>query len=94
MEDGYTEIIKKFNEIYRPLQKKYNLRSHMHFSLYDDGLIEIWEYTGERKGKCICRETAKAEETVDCYRRAIHDLEYYRKGREETEQERSTAMAV
>ena len=45
MEDEYKEIVRKFYEIYRPLQKKYNLRYHMHFSIYEseDDLIEIWE---------------------------------------------------
>ena len=33
MEDEYKEIVRKFYEIYRPLQKKYNLRYHMHFSI-------------------------------------------------------------
>lgn len=92
MEDEYKEIVRKFEEIYRPLRKRYNLRSHMHFSIYDDGLIEIWEYRGETKGKCILR--VKETESVDCYKRAIEELNNYKKEREEAEHGRSAAMAV
>ena len=55
MEDEYKEIVRKFYEIYRPLQKKYNLRYHMHFSIYEseDDLIEIWEYSGETRGSAL-----------------------------------------
>lgn len=91
MEDEYREIVRKFYEIYRPLQKKHNLRYHMHFDLYDDGLIEIWEYEGETKKKCI--SIAREEKDIDCYKRAIDDLEHYRKEREEEEYERKAAMA-
>lgn len=92
MEDEYKEIVKKFYEIYRPLQKKYNLRYHIHFDIYDDGLIEIWKYRGETKEICICR--VKEKEDVDCYKRAIEYLKYYGKEREEGEHGRNTAMAV
>ena len=93
MEDEYKEIVRKFYEIYRPLQKKYNLRDHMHFSIYEseDDLIEIWEYSGETRGKCIVR--AKETEEIDCYKRAIDELKNYKQEREEKEHGRSAAMA-
>lgn len=93
MEDEYKEIVRKFYEIYRPLQKKYNLRYHMHFSIYEseDDLIEIWEYSGETRGKCIVR--AKETEDIDCYKRAIDVLKNYKQEREEKEHGRSAAMA-
>ncbi len=93
MEDEHKEIVKKFYEIYRPLQKRYNLRSHMHFSIYEreDDLIEIWEYKGETRGKCIVR--AKETEEIDCYKRAIDELKNYKQEREGKEHERSAAMA-
>ena len=93
MEDEYKEIVRKFYEIYRPLQKKYNLRYHMHFSIYEseDDLIEIWEYKGETRGKCIVR--AKETEEIDCYKRAIDELKNYKQEREEKEHGRSAAMA-
>ena len=80
MEDEYKEIVRKFYRIYRPLQKKYNLRSHMHFNIYDEGLIEIWEYRGETQGKCIVR--AKEKEDIDCYKRTIDELENYKQEKE------------
>lgn len=91
MEDEYKEIVRKFYEIYRPLQKKYNLRSHMHFSIYDDGLIEIWEYQGETKVKCVV--LAKEVEDIDCYKRAIDELQYYKREKEGKEHERKADMA-
>lgn len=93
MEDEYKEIVRKFYEIYRPLQKKYNLRYHMHFSIYEseDDLIEIWEYSGEIRGKCIVR--AKETEEIDCYKRVIDELKNYKQEREEKEHGRSAAMA-
>lgn len=78
MENEYEEIVRKFYGIYRALQKRYNLRSHMHFSIYEkeNDLIEIWEYNGETRGKCIVR--AKETEKIDCYKRAIDELENYK----------------
>lgn len=49
--DEYREAVKEFYRVYRPLQKKHSLRMHSRFSIYDDGLIEIWEYTGEQRGE-------------------------------------------
>ncbi len=91
MEDKYKEIVRKFYEIYRPLQRRYNLRSYMRFSIYDDGLIEIWEYRGGTKGKCIL--LVKEAESADCYKRAIEELDNYKKEREEREHGTNAAMA-
>lgn len=79
-EAEYRAAVQDFYAIYRPLQKKYNLRMHSHFSIYDDGLIEAWEYHGETKGKCILR--VKEAEDIDCYKRATEDLKSYEKERE------------
>lgn len=38
---------------------------HSRFSLYDDGLIEIWEYRGEQKTRSICK--IKEESETECY---------------------------
>ena len=92
MEDEYREIVSKFYEIYRPLQKKYNLRLHVHFDIYDDGLIEIWEYQGEIKGRCILH--VKETEEIDCYKKSIQELEYYKRKREETEHGAGAVLAV
>lgn len=80
MEEEYTEVVREFYALYRPLQKKHNLRYHMHFDLYNDGLIEIWEYEGEKQKRCI--SIAREENDIDCYRRAIDDLKHYQKDSE------------
>ncbi len=92
MEDEYREVVKEFYKVYRPLQKRYNLRSHMHFSVYADGIIEIWEYMGETQKKRICKIKEVTE--IDCYKRAIEYLKIYGREKEEKENKRNTAVAV
>lgn len=84
-EAEYREAVHNFYEIYRPLQKKYNLRMHAHFSIYDDGLIEIWEYNGEARGKCILK--VQEEKDIDCYKRAAEYLKSYEKSGKEREKQ-------
>lgn len=91
MEEEYKKLVKKFYEIYIPLARKYNLRSHMHFSVDDDGIIEAWEYEGEIRGKCVCR--VKEENDAECYKRATEELEYYKKEREDRADERKAVRA-
>lgn len=76
----YSEAVKEFYRVYRPLQKKHNLRMHSRSSIYDDGFIEIWEYTGEKRGKCVCK--VKEEKDVECYKRATEELQSYGRERE------------
>lgn len=66
------ELIHKFYQIYRPIQKSCGLREHSHFDIYGNNLIEIWEYKGERKGRCICK--VKEDTEIACYQRAIEIL--------------------
>lgn len=77
--DGNDEersaLINKFYQIYRPIQKSHGLRYHMHFDIYGNNLIEIWEYAGERRGRCICK--VKEETETACYKRAIEMLISY-----------------
>lgn len=90
MEEEYSRIVRKFYEVYRPLQKKYNLRSHMKFNLYGDNMIEIWEYSDEARKKCVCK--VKEETDAECYKRAIEELENYRTEREGTAHGKGTDM--
>ena len=46
-DEEYREVIRRFYEVYRPLQKRHNLRLHSHFSIYDDGFIERYGSTRE-----------------------------------------------
>lgn len=80
MEDEYSRIVKEFYNVYRPLQKCYNLRLHSYFSIYEDGFIEIWQYAGEQRTKCVCK--VKEESDIECYKRAIEALQSYGKERE------------
>lgn len=88
-ERAYQILIKQFYEIYRPLQKKYNLRMHSYFDIYGEGLIEIWEGGSSRKRNHVCR--IKENRKIWCYKRAIEELKNYessRKEKQRNEQER------
>ncbi len=76
--DKYKEAVKEFYRIYRPIQKKCSLRMHSKFSMSDDGIIEIWEYKGEQRVKCVCK--IKEEDDTECYIRATEALISYEKG--------------
>ena len=71
--------ISKFYRVYRQAQRLSSLRMHSRFSLYDDGLIEIWEYRGEQKTRSICK--IKEESETECYKRATEAVENYIKNR-------------
>ena len=77
--DGNDEerraLIHKYYQIYRSLQKRHSLREHSHFDIYGNNFIEIWEYVGERRGRCICK--VKEEDEIACYKRAIEMLISY-----------------
>lgn len=74
--DSYEKAEKEFYSLYAPLRKKYNLRSHIHFSMYEDGLIEIREYEGEKEKRLVCK--VREESDTDCYIRAKEELIYYK----------------
>lgn len=69
------ELIRKFYQIYRQLQKRHSLREHSRFDIYGNNLIEIWEYGGKRKGRYICK--VKEDTEIARYQRAIEMLESY-----------------
>ena len=52
---------------------------HSRFSIYDDGLIEIWQYNGDTRTRAVCK--IKEEDEVDCYKREIEALENFEKDR-------------
>lgn len=70
-----SALINKFYQIYRPIQKSHGLRYHMHFDIYGNNFIEIWEYAGEVRKRCICK--VKEEDEIACYKRAIEMLISY-----------------
>lgn len=77
--DAYAEAVKRFYAIYLPLKKKYSLRSHINISLYDDGIIEIWEYDRETKKARICK--VKESDAVELYNRAAEWMQLYEQQR-------------
>lgn len=76
-EEERRKALRKFYSIYRRLQKKHTLRLHSQFSIYDDGLIEIWEYKGDQRTRAICK--VKEESEIECYKRATEALISYEK---------------
>ena len=68
-------LIHKFYYVYRKLQEKHSLRYQMHFDLKENNIIEIWEYKGRRKWRCICK--INETEEIVCYKKAIEMLEFY-----------------
>lgn len=83
MELGYTEAVRDFYQVYRQVQKKYNLRMHSYESLTDDAVIEIWQYAGDEKMRLVCN--AKEESATECYARITEQLKHYdemKKGKE------------
>lgn len=81
--DGNDEqrsaLIHEYYRIYRQLKERHSLREHSHFDLYGNNLIEIWEYAGGRKKRCVCK--VREEDETACYKRAIEMLKSYgRKG--------------
>lgn len=85
------ELIHEFYKIYRPLQKRHNLRMHSYFDIQGKALIEIWEYTGEVRGKCICRIKEMGETSEnDCYKKTTDTLKSYKR-KEEVERNEKRA---
>lgn len=91
MEQEYQEALHGFYQTYRPLQQKYNLRMHSHFSIYGGGIIEIWEYESYKKGRCICE--IKEDDEIACYKKAMEMLENYRQTRDKSEAEANEKKA-
>ena len=74
-EEERRKALREFYSIYRRLQKKKSLRLHSSFSIYDDGLIEIWEHQGDRRTRNVCK--IKEESETECYKRATEALISY-----------------
>lgn len=72
----FEEAFNKFYAIYEPLAKKHGWGMHSKFSIYEDGLIEIFEYDGEERGRHIIRATGA--NATECYLRAAAALEFYK----------------
>lgn len=80
----YRAAVHEFYEVYEPLRKKYNLRYHSRFSIYDDGYIEIWQYEGDVKKRLICK--VKESDDAEVYKRAAELMRSFGKSQKEREQ--------
>lgn len=85
-EELYRAAVHEFYEVYNPLRKKYNLRLHSHFSIYDDGYIEIWQYRGETRTRRVC--WVKESDDIEVYKRATEYMRDFE--RREAKKERAT----
>lgn len=63
----------KFYKVYRELQKYDNLRLHTRESVYEDTLIEIYRYNGDKRGERVLRVTQ--EDTAAAYEQAAEQAE-------------------
>lgn len=77
----YRAAISEFYKVYNPLRKKYNLRLNSHFSIYGDGHIEIWQYEGGERKRCIC--WVNERDDIEVYKRAEQIMREFGKHQEE-----------
>lgn len=85
-EEQRRAVIKEFYQLYRPLQKRYNLRLHSHFSIYGGDFIKIWQYKGEERVKLFCK--AEEDSEIECYKRVIEELKSHNRYAEDIENEK------
>ena len=72
-EERRATAIHKFYNAYRELQQYEDLRLHTHEGIYDDALIEVYRYHGEKKGERVLRVTQ--EDTARAYEQAAELVE-------------------
>lgn len=86
--DEYAAVVRKFYEVYRPIARKYNLRLHSKFSMYEKDVLKIYQGEG-----ADWRQVIKVEEDDDisCYKRAIDSLESWVRSKEDENERYRTA---
>lgn len=73
--EKYKKAVNDFYRVYVPARQKYSLRMDANFSMFDDGVIEIWRYERERRVEQVCK--VKEVDDVICYKRAKREIEDY-----------------
>lgn len=74
---GYREAMQEFYQKYRPLQKKYGLRTESRFGAGDNNEFKIWEHAGTPEERFVC--WFKKEDSAEiCYRKATGMLEIFK----------------
>ena len=77
--DEYAAVVKRFYAIYLPLSRKYNLSIDSKFRAGRPGIIKIHQGEWPKQNQII---KVEREEDIDCYKRAIDELESWAKSRE------------
>lgn len=74
--DEYAAAVRRLYQIYRPIGRRYNLRLHSKFSMYDKGFIKIYQGDGPDRKQIV---KVEEEDDIACYKRATDDLESWAK---------------
>ena len=70
--DEYAAVVKRFYAIYLPLGRKYNLSIYSKFGVGRPGIIKIYQGDWPKQNQII---KVERDEDIDCYKRAIDELE-------------------
>ena len=86
--DEYEAVVKRFYVIYLPLSRKYNLSIYSKFGVGRTGTIKIYQGDWPKQNQII---KVERDEDIDCYRRAIEELESWVRSREDESKRYRTA---
>ncbi|WP_371296817.1 hypothetical protein [Ruminococcus sp.] len=86
--DEYAAVVKRFYAIYLPLGRKYNLNIYSKFKVGRPGIIKIYQGDWPKQNQII---NVERDEDIDCYKRAIEELESWVRSREDENKRYRTA---
>ena len=86
--DEYAAVVKRFYVIYLPLGRKYNLNIYSKFKVGRPGIIKIYQGDWPKQNQII---KVERDEDIDCYKRAIEELESWARSREDESKRYRTA---
>ena len=86
--DEYAAVVKWFYAIYLPLSRKYNLSIYSKFRAGRPGIIKIHQGEWPKQNQII---KVERDEDIDCYKRAIEELESWARSREDESKRYRTA---
>lgn len=86
--DEYAAVVKRFYVIYLPLGRKYNLSIYSKFRAGRQGIIKIYQGDWPKQNQII---KVERDEDIDCYKRAIEELESWVRSREDENKRYRTA---
>ena len=86
--DEYAAVVKRFYETYLPLSRKYNLSIYSKFRAGRPGIIKIYQGDWPKQNQII---KVEKDEDIDCYKRAVEELESWVRSREDESKRYRTA---